>query len=307
MTGTVFDIQRTALTDGPGIRTTVFVKGCPLRCLWCHNPESQKTGSEIMVFAERCVRCGACVKVCPEGCHRIQGDKHIFDPSDCVACRKCYQSCPADAIDVKGDRMTVDEVFAIVEKDKTYYDASGGGITVSGGEPLAAYNADFVKALLQKCRSAGIGTCVETSGFVDTEILKEFMPLIDVFLFDYKATGEETHRKLTGVSNELILRNMDLIYTSGKDIIMRCPLVPGFNVAADPAGGDAHLDGIIAMSEKYPDLRGIEIMAYHNMGVAKHERLGTDPLCDLDNTDEETKAAWLDYLHKGGCSKAILG
>ena len=150
---------------------------------------------------------------------------------------------------------------------------------------------------------------METSGFANPDLVAELLPLIDVFLFDYKATGEETHKKLTGVSNKPILDNMDMIYRSGRDIIMRCPLVPGYNVSDSFSedGSDAHLDGIIAMSEKYPKLRGIEILAYHNMGVAKHERLGTRSLCNLDNTDEETKASWLDYLHRNGCEKAILG
>lgn len=322
-TGTVFDIQRSALLDGPGIRTAVFVKGCPLRCIWCHNPESQRTQPEIMFFGERCVGCEKCVEVCPVKAHKIEmidgtateifndtgndiGAKgnanftHIFNPKICTTCGKCVEACTNDSIDLKGKSMTAEEVFKIVIKDTSFYEASGGGITVSGGEPLSDYNVKFVRELLQMCCDKGINTCIETCGFVPEEVFESFFPLVDIFLFDYKATGSEKHKELTGVSHELILANLDRAYVTGKKIILRCPMVPGVNDT------DEHLAAIAELDNRYPNLCGIEIMAYHNMGVAKHERLGTKPLCDLPNTAQKIKDTWLTKLHELGCKKAII-
>lgn len=321
--GTVFDIQRSALLDGPGIRTAVFVKGCPLRCIWCHNPESQRTRPEIMVYSERCVGCGKCVEVCSCGAHEIEAIggtaketfndtgsdtavnananlTHTFNPKVCVACGKCAESCANDAIDLKGKNMTAEEVFEIVNKDAAFYEATGGGITVSGGEPLSDYNVEFVRDLLQMCHDEGINTCIETCGFVSEEVFASFFPLVDIFLFDYKATGSEKHKELTGVGSELILANLERAYTAGKDIVLRCPMVPGVNDT------DEHLAAIANLDKRYPNLRGIEIMAYHNMGVAKHERLGTEALCDLPNTEQEVKDAWLAQLRELGCTKAVI-
>lgn len=225
-TALVFDIEKFAVHDGPGIRTVVFIKGCPLHCLWCHNPESQSFEPELLFRAEKCAACGKCAAVCPERCHTVTDGKHTFAREKCRHCGLCAEHCPLEALHPAGKIKSVDEVMAEVMKDEVFYRDSGGGITLSGGEPLA--NFAFSSGLLQAAKAAGIHTAVETCGFAPGDRIRELLPLVDLWLWDVK-TIPEKHEKLTGVPAEPILDNLQRVDQSGAAIILRCPLVPGVN------------------------------------------------------------------------------
>lgn len=295
--GMVLDIFRCSLHDGPGIRTTVFLKGCPLSCSWCHNPESQSRGPVLLFNPQRCTFCARCASICPHHGHNITGEAHSVDRTDCTACGTCAAACPADALEIRGRRMTVEQVIAEVQKDMDYYRQSGGGLTLSGGEPMMQF--PFAHDLAAAAKSLGIHTVLETSGLATAERFRQIMPLIDLFLYDYKATDPARHAELTGVSNELIMANLDMLYTAGAYITLRCPLVPGIN------DDEAHLSAIAALSKRYPKLTGIEIMSYHAMGNEKARRTGMAVKLDLPNTAAETKQAWKTKLAMQGCEVTV--
>lgn len=267
--GTVFNIQRYCLHDGPGIRTTVFLKGCPLRCAWCHNPESQKPAPEITVRRPLCRRCGVCLAVCPAGCHTLSADGHVFDPGKCMRCGACEKNCPARAIETVGAEMTADEVLRTVLRDKPFYETSGGGMTVSGGEPL--YQPDFLEELLRGARERGISTAIETSGFASSETIRRAAPLTDLFLYDIKLTNDELHRRYTGMPLAPILENLALLDALGANVTLRCPIIPGVNDTA------AHFAAVADLAKTYPAVRGIEIEPYHALGEEKSRGLGRVP------------------------------
>lgn len=298
--GIVFDIQRCSIHDGPGIRTTVFLKGCPLSCKWCHNPESWSFNPELMFNQHKCISCLDCIDSCPVQAHTVVDNQHFFNRDLCIACGNCVKSCFNDALEIKGKKMQVAQVLEEVKKDLEYYQSSGGGLTLSGGEALVQF--EFTYALLTEAKKLGIHNCIETSGFLQQKYLKEILSVTDLFLFDYKATDDELHQELTGVSNKMILENLDYLYQQGANIILRCPLIPGVN------DSEKHLRGIALVAEKYPSLKGIEIMAYHNLGVEKNIRLGREAnYQEKDNTDQEQKERWLAALKKYGCKKVKIG
>ena len=203
MTSNVFNIQKFCVNDGPGIRTTVFIKGCPLNCLWCHNPESKNLKSELLFRSDKCTLCGRCVPACPLGLHTVSAEGHIFDREKCVACGKCAEACFADALEIAGKKTSVEDVLKEVMKDEAFYKNSGGGMTLSGGEPML--NFDFTLELLKQGKEKGLHICMETCGFADSEKYKAVAPYVDIFLWDYKLTSPELHKKYTGVDNGLIL------------------------------------------------------------------------------------------------------
>lgn len=274
VTGLVFNIMRFSLHDGPGIRTTVFLKGCPLRCWWCHNPESQSPKPEVIYFEERCIRCGDCVRACPNGALRLN-ERVIHDRNLCQRCGGCVDACSAAARQLVGRWMTVSEVVAEVSRDQVFFDESGGGITVSGGEPLM--QATFVETLLAACRTRRIRTVLDTCGFADSNAICRISENVDLFLYDLKLMDCERHRHFTGVKNDLILRNLKMLAERGSAVIVRVPIIPGVN--------DDN-DNIDALSEFLSPLglREIDLLPFHRIASDKYHRLhlsyeleGVDP------------------------------
>jgi len=272
--GTIFDIKRYAIHDGPGIRTTIFFKGCPLTCMWCHNPESHVLKPEILYWEERCIQCGACVEACPEEALTWKDGGLDTDRSRCNGCGTCVSVCPAGARELAGRTVTVDNVMHEVKKDTLFYEESGGGITLSGGEPLA--QPEFCLALLQRCRSLGIKTALDTSGYAPEETLLAIAEFVDLFLYDLKSMDEKRHRAYTGVSNTEILRNLKQLDKLGKRIWIRFPLIPGINDDLD------HVTRLGEFVATLSSVEAIHVLPYHRGGAAKRSRLGwTDPPSSL--------------------------
>ena len=261
----IINIARFCIDDGPGIRTTVFLKGCPLRCAWCHNPESQAEYPEILWDADRCTHCGICAARCKSGAHSIRDGRHHFDPALCQHCGACAEQCPAGALELAGRRVSTDEVLAEVQKDAVFYNASGGGVTVSGGEPLA--QPAFTAELLRLCREARIHTAIETSGFASEDAWKQVLPFCDLVLFDIKETDEERHAGYTGAPLAPILRNLRHVDEAGVPILLRAPIIPGWN------DREKHLAALRELKNSLRSCKGLQIMPYHSMGTHKYEKL----------------------------------
>ncbi len=290
VTGLITDIQRFSVDDGPGIRSTVFLKGCPLQCLWCHNPECISPKVQLRYVESACVRCGTCEKVCPADVHHVTRTEHRVDFDKCIACGACVAACAYDALALSGRSVTVEDVIQEVMKDKRYYDTSGGGITISGGEPLM--QPEFTLALLKAAKEQNLHTCMETCGHVEEEALREAAKLTDIFLYDYKATDPNAHQALTGAGSRRILNNLDMLYNLGAAIILRCPIIPGCNTET------GHYDGIIALLDRYPGISRAELMAYHRMGTGKYKQLGKSyTLSNLPDMGLDQKEEILAYFH----------
>lgn len=260
-------IQGFSIHDGPGIRTVVFFKGCPLSCRWCANPECLSGEPQIGYIETLCTECGACFDACPNGAIRKEEGVHRIDYSLCNACGECVDCCSYGALVRYGESRTVEEVWDAVRRDKMFYDSSGGGVTASGGEPLM--QAGFVRKLFELCREEGIDTCVETCGFTSREALMKALPVTDHFLFDLKHMDPDLHVRYTGRANTLILENARLLLEQGADVLFRQPLIPGVN---DTVGNiDATAAFLSALGEKG---MGLELMPYHRMGLSKYTALG---------------------------------
>lgn len=264
--GMVFDVQRMSIHDGPGIRTTVFLKGCPLSCVWCHNPEGRERRPQLAFTPMLCIGCELCFQRCPQGAHVMIDGEHRLLRDRCIECFACAEECYSGALEIVGREWSVAEVLAEVVKDKPFYEESGGGMTVSGGEPLAQF--EFAKHLLLGAKERGLHTCVETCGHVPTGPLEDLVPLVDLFLFDCKETDPERHLEYTGHSNEQILRNLRFLDEHGAAIILRCPIVPGVNLRDD------HLRGIVSLARSLKNCQAIHVIGYHALGDAKRTRLG---------------------------------
>jgi pyruvate formate lyase activating enzyme len=265
-TGLVFNIQKYSIHDGPGIRTTVFLKGCTLRCWWCHNPESQSPDPELSLIANHCIRCGQCVAVCPFGDNRPEPILPHVDRQRCIRCGQCVQVCTTGASEMVGQAMTVDDVLAEIVKDRIFYDDSAGGATLSGGEPLM--QAEFCRQVLAACRAAGIHTAVDTCGAVPYEDLLSVAPLTDLFLYDIKVMDETRHREHTGAANRVILDNLRALGQRHDNIWLRVPVVPGLNDTAHD------LREIARFAASVPGIRQCNLLPYHALGHGKTQRLG---------------------------------
>lgn len=263
--GTVFDIMHFSTRDGPGIRTTVFLKGCPLNCAWCHNPESQSPDPQLMLRPNLCIACLACVPACTHQAIEMREGRLLHFPERCVVCGACVDVCTAGAREVVGRQMSTGEVMAELEKDRVFYEESGGGVTISGGEPLLQF--DFLVELLAACRAAGLHTALDTSGFCEPELFKTLFPLVDLFLFDIKAMDDHIHQEYTGVSNLPILANLLNLSTAGCKFRIRLPLVPSINDTPE------QLQALGSLAAGLPGLEGIEILPYHLIGLEKYRRL----------------------------------
>ena len=263
--GIVFDIKKYSIHDGPGIRTTVFLKGCPLSCWWCHNPESQAPTVEMFFRENRCIRCGACLEACPQDAIAWNGQGPITDQEKCERCGTCAAACYAEARESIGREMTVAQVMEQVERDVAFYDESRGGVTLSGGEPLLQW--DFSLALLRACKDMEIHTALDTCGLARWEIMDRIREYVDFFLYDLKLIDGEKHRQFTGVSNELILKNLQALSQRGHNIVVRVPVIPGVN------DDDESIRQIGAFAARLAHLASIDLLPYHHIGMDKYTRL----------------------------------
>ena len=260
----VTDIQRFCMHDGPGIRTTVFLKGCPLRCEWCHNPETQKFTPELLFYPSKCIGCASCKASCPNSLHSLT-ETHQIDRERCILCGKCVENCPTGALEVCGKETSIEEILATAKKDQAFY-GKDGGITLSGGEPFA--QKERTVALLKACKEQGLSTAVETCGHADSEIILSALPYIDIFLWDIKDTNDERHMRYTGVTNSKILKNLSLVNEMNAKIRLRCILVRGINT------NDNHYSAIAELANKINNLDGVELIPYHAYGGTKSVFLG---------------------------------
>jgi len=261
----IFDIKKYAIHDGPGIRTTVFFKGCPLHCKWCHNPESIRFHPELGFRQRRCIGCGQCIKVCPNNAISIEDGVITTDAEKCTQCYKCVDACIPAAREIIGSERDTKDIADEIEKDIMFYDSSGGGVTVSGGEPLA--QPDALCTLLTECRNRGIHTTVDTTCYAKLDVVKRVRPLGDLFLCDVKHLDNTVHKKITGVSNELILSNIKWLDESGANIIIRMPFVPGYNDSV------SNIKALGEFVSALGNVLHVELLLYNSGGREKAKRL----------------------------------
>lgn len=280
--------------DGPGVRTLVFFKGCPLRCKWCSNPEGLERKYQIMFKPTTCVSCGSCVPVCPQKIHSISSSgEHIIDRSiDCIGCGQCVEACIPDALKVAGEQVPISELLEYVEQDRAFYDQSGGGVTLGGGEvtsqPEAAIN------LLQACKQEGLHTAIETCGYTKKETILRFAEYVDLFLFDLKHIDPDRHFELTGVRNEMILENLEELIMKRNHVKVRMPMLKGIN------DSEAEIRGVIEFLKPFREFKnfeGIDLLPYHKLGVNKYVQLGMDYPIEgdpsLDDADLDRIEGWI--------------
>jgi pyruvate formate lyase activating enzyme len=288
--GAIFNIQYFCVHDGPGIRTTVFFKGCPLRCLWCHNPEGISPKPVLSFSAVKCMHCGACASVCP-AVHTV-AEKRGVNRAACTLRRTCVDACVTGALEITGREVTAEEIARDVLKERKYYENSGGGVTISGGEP--ALQGEFLLALVKLLKKENVHVALETSGFADREVFDSILPYIDLFLYDCKETDSARHREYTGVDNALILENLRKLHDAKANILLRCPVIPGLN------DRDGHFQGIAGLAASLPNLTGVEILPYHKLAASKIERMGLESQDEYEQATPEVVVGWIEKLRALG-------
>jgi pyruvate formate lyase activating enzyme len=299
LTGLVFNIQKFAIQDGPGIRTTVFMKGCPLRCPWCSNPEGMGSAPELMPSERKCIACKRCMEACTPGAISFREDIREIDWALCSGCLACAEVCPSHALEVVGQYRTVDETFRIAERDRDFYESSGGGVTVSGGEALLQW--EFVRELLKKCQEADLHTALDTTGYCAWENMRQVLLYTDLVLFDIKHTDPDRHREKTGVPNERILRNLERAASMTK-VWLRVPVVPGFNDSEPDMRSTAELAVRIG-AEK------VSLLPCHDWAREKYRRLGRRYESDAEmggaEPNGQTVSRWQEILASHGLAVGV--
>lgn len=293
--GNIFNIQRFSIHDGSGIRTLVFLKGCPLRCIWCANPESQSFSKEVMFFKAKCIGCGKCRTVCRNSC--IDEETFEINKTKCVLCGECADACYADAKKPIGEYRSVSELMKEIEKDRVFFRNSKGGVTVGGGEPLA--QPEFTEELLKRCKASNLHTAIETCGFAKWEKVKNIFGYLDQVFFDLKHMNSEKHKRLTNVGNEIILDNARRVARLGKDVIFRLPLIPGCN--DDIINIEQTGDFVAELSKNNPNIR-IEVLEYHSLGENKYYGLSRSYELAGLKSDKKSKEQCEDMLSAAGCN-----
>jgi len=268
MLGLVFNIQRYSIHDGPGIRTTVFMKGCPLRCIWCSNSEGIKGHPEIFFKSSKCAKCGRCLEVCPVGASTMDGGEVKINRELCINCGKCTESCFYGARELVGKYMTVEEVLKEVEKDRPFYQRSSGGVTMTGGEPL--FQPEFTTYFLKLCKEHALHTAMETCGFAEWKIIERALQYTDLLYYDIKHIDPDKHKVLTGVSNELIIENIKKVSKTAIPTIIRIPVVPGYN------GSEVNIKATAKFVRELGTIKEIELLPYHRLGMSKYKMLGLE-------------------------------
>ncbi len=267
--GLITDIKRYAIHDGPGIRTTVFFKGCPLNCLWCHNPECISPGKDLMYFEYKCIACGLCVKICPEGALKLTGKGIDIDYQLCTYCEKCSEVCPTGALEIKGRFYSVPDLLEEIEKDLLYYDSSEGGVTFSGGEPL--FQPEFLREVLKGCREGKIHTVLDTAGCAPREVMASVMEYVDLFYYDLKFADPAEQERFTGSNSDLVLKNLEMLCQEGrgKDIVIRFAVIPGITDT------EKNVKGLMEILSSMEGLGEIHLLLYHDVRE-KFRRLGRE-------------------------------
>lgn len=281
-TGVIFDIKRYAIHDGPGIRTTVFFKGCPLLCGWCHNPEGLDSRPQLVFIENRCLEgCSECVKACADEALLRAGQNVFIDREKCSLCGDCVQTCPSEALEMIGNEVSAEEVMKEIEKDRIFHEESSGGVTFSGGEPL--WQPDFLNALLEECKKVGCHTCLDTSGYASSEVLDLVADKVDLFLYDIKLLDDAAHRKFTGVSNKLILENIKKLSEKGQRIVVRIPIIQGVN------DSDENITQTAGFLRSLGGIKEISLLPYHRIGSQKYRRLNMGHMVDKVHPPSKSK------------------
>lgn len=281
----IFDIQKFCVHDGPGIRTTIFFKGCNLSCKWCHNPESLSGKKQLSYEDEKCNLCKSCVGVCQSNVHEFSSEQHKVDFSKCTGCGRCVNVCVPDALKIIGKEVSIEEIISEVEKDRHFYKESGGGVTLSGGECTVQF--EFILKLLKELNKKKLHTCIETNGIIDTEKLQKLIPFVNLFLLDFKLADNKLHKFYTGSENKNLYKTLEVLDKNNAQVVLRCPIIQGIN------DNEEHFSEISKLCDVFLCIKDVEIMPYHSLGRDKWKHIGKEYLFeDLESASKEMQIAW---------------